>query len=915
MFFLIRRPSRAWLILSGALLAASAWPAELQQVKGHVPEAVAKGLAATGRLPAEQQLRLAIGLPLRNRPALTNLMQQLYDPSSPLFHKFLQPDQFTARFGPLDKDYQAVRDFATAHGLTVTGTHPNRMVLEVSGAAADVEKAFHVTLHAYPHPTEPRTFYAPDVEPTLDLDVPVLHIAGLNDFARPHPASLHARPITGPRDAKPNAGSEPGGLYVGLDFRAAYVPGVTLTGAGQSVGLVEFSTYYAADVSQYLALSSGGLANTSVTITPVGVDESINTTPDANGNVEVALDIDMAICMAPGLSSVLVYEAPNSQAGADALFNRIATDNLAGQVSCSWSGIDDSTIEQDLQEYATQGVSFFIASGDSGAYTSPYNPPSPPADSLYVTSVGGTTLSTASARGPWSSETTWSWFVSGAVTHTNASSGGITTYAIPSWQQGVSMLSNGGSSTYRNIPDVAMTADQIYVIGHQSGVSVGLEVGGTSAAAPLWAGFTALVNQQRAAAGLTNIGFLNPAIYPICQGANYGACFHDITTGNNTNFDSPNLFYAYPGYDLCTGWGSPTGSNLINALTPPADVLQITPDSGFTTTASAGGPVKPASQVFLLTNTGASALTWSLTGQAAWLSNSAVSGALAGNASTNVTVSLNTSIAAGMAAGVYTTNVVFQNTSDGVTQDRLFTLNLVGAQLVLNGGFELGSFADWTVTPDDQYNLVGSATSVAVITGYGANRTTSYVGSYYIHSGNYAAFLGEPGTNMVHLSQVLATVPGQDYLLSFWLANPGKVYSPPIPNQFQVSWNGTNIYSQTNLGIISFTNMQFVVLATGASTTLAFGATNQPDYFGLDDVSVTPISAPAFQSTAAAGGTISLTWSAMTGVTYQVQYTTNLSTINWINLGSPISATGGSISTSDVTTLGPQRFYRVVVAP
>ena len=911
MFFVIRRLIRTSLILSWAFVASTVWPADLQQVTGHVPDVVAKGLPPTGRLPASQQLRLAIGLPLRNRPALSKLIQQLYDPSSPLFHKFLQPDQFTASFGPLDKDYQALRDFAQAHGLTVSGTHPNRMVLDVSGTAADMEKVFHVTLHLYPHPTEARMFYAPDVEPTLDLDVPVLHIAGLNDFDRPHPASLHAQPITRPLDAKPNAGSEPGGLYVGLDFRAAYVPGVTLTGAGQSVGLVEFSTYYASDVSQYLALSSGGLANSNVTITPVGVDESTNATPDANGNVEVALDIDMAICMAPGLSNVLVYEAPNgTSTGADDMFNRIATDNLAHQVSCSWNGFDDSTIEQDLQEYMTQGISFFIASGDSGAYTSPFNPVSPPSDSLYVTSVGGTTLSTASARGPWSSETTWSWFTSGAGTRTNASSGGITTYTIPSWQQGVDMLSNGGSSTYRNIPDVAMTADQIYVIGHESGVSLGFEVGGTSAAAPLWAGFMALVNQQNAEIGNSPAGFLNLAIYPLCQSTNYAACFHDITTGNNTNFDS-SLFYAYPGYDLCTGWGSPTGSNLINALAAPADPLVITPGSGFSATASAGGPVKPVSQTFLLTNSGTTALTWSLTTQAAWLSNSADSGTLAGNTFTNVTVSLNTSVAVTMASGVYNTNVTFENTTDGVTQNRLFTLTLVGSQLVQNGGFELGNFTDWTEV-SDQYNLVGRATSLNI----GSRHSPDYVGSYYIHSGNYAAFLGEPDS-LFYLSQTLGTVPGQVYLLSFWLANPG-IYSgasPPTPNQFLVSWNGTNLFNQSNLGTISFTNLQFVVAATASSTTLEFGAQNQPDYFGLDDVSVTPIPAPVFQSTASASGTISLIWSAMTGVTYQVQYTTNLGTLNWINLGSPITATSGFISTSDFTTLSPQRFYRVVVAP
>lgn len=165
------------------------------------------------------------------------------------------------------------------------------------------------------------------------------------------------------------------------------------------------------------------------------------------------------------------------------------------------------------------------------------------------------------------------------------------------------------------------------------------------------------------------------------------------------------------------------------------------------------------------------------------------------------------------------------------------------------------------------------------------------------------------------MSQALATVPGEDYLLSFWLVNPGEFVNPPLPNQFTVAWDGTTLFNQANLGVLSYTNMQFVVSAAASSTTLQFGARNDPDYFGLDDVSVTLIPAPVFQSTTGTTGFISMTWSAMPGVTYQLQYTTNLSTLNWINLGAPATATGGSISTSDFTTSDPQRFYRVVVAP
>ena len=161
----------------------------------------------------------------------------------------------------------------------------------------------------------------------------------------------------------------------------------------------------------------------------------------------------MAICMAPGLSSVIVYEAINNSSltPADDMFNRMATDNLARQLSCSWSGFSDATIGSGLQEFAAQGQSFFIASGDSGAYLNPFGPPSPPCDDTYVTSVGGATLSTASARGAWAAETTWNWFSTDSGT--NASSGGISSsYAIPSWQQGVSMAANQGSSLTEIFP-------------------------------------------------------------------------------------------------------------------------------------------------------------------------------------------------------------------------------------------------------------------------------------------------------------------------------------------------------------------------------------------------------------------------------------------------------------------------------
>jgi hypothetical protein len=475
------------------------------------------------------------------------------------------------------------------------------------------------------------------------------------------------------------------------------------------------------------------------------------------------------------------------------------------------------------------------------------------------------------------------------------------------------MASNGGSSAYRNVPDVALTANNVYLLfGNGSSETVG----GTSCAAPLWAAFTALVNQQNEAEGQPPAGFLNPALYAIGLGTNYNACFHDITTGNNTWPDSPNYFYAVNGYDLCTGWGTPAGSNLINVLAAPADALEITPLNGFSASAAPGGPVKVVSQSFVLTNAGTTALDWVLDNPAAWLSNSPSGGTLPAGGSVNVTVSLDATAVAALPAGVYPTNIWFTNVSDGVAQSRQFTLTLAVPQLVQNGGFETGDFTGWTVTgssgSDDVF--VGSADSLAVTTGYGRHKITTYYGSYYIHSGSYAAFLGEPDV-LSYLSQNLATDPGQAYLLSFWVDNPGKFVNPPTPNEFMAAWNGNTLLDQVNMGAFSYTNLQFTVEATNASTTLEFGARNDNDYFGLDDISVTPIPTPAFQSAASVGGSITLTWAAMTGVTYQLQYTASLSAPNWSNLGPPITASNGVIATSDNQPADSQRFYRVVLAP
>ena len=173
------------------------------------------------------------------------MLHRLYDPASPDFRRFLTPDQFTEQFGPTEADYQAVIAFANSNGLAVTRTHRNRTLVCVSGAVADIEKTFNVTLRLYHHPTEPRTFYAPDTGPSFALNVALLTVAGLNDYHVPRPMSLHHSGGSAASSLAPLTGSGPGGTYMGNDFRAAYLPGVALTGSSQTVGLLEFDGYSA----------------------------------------------------------------------------------------------------------------------------------------------------------------------------------------------------------------------------------------------------------------------------------------------------------------------------------------------------------------------------------------------------------------------------------------------------------------------------------------------------------------------------------------------------------------------------------------------------------------------------------------------------------------------------------------------
>ncbi|MGC2298980.1 MAG: protease pro-enzyme activation domain-containing protein, partial [Acidobacteriaceae bacterium] len=554
-------------VLVAALLVFAWMPAGAQTFQGllqrpqnHIRPEVATGQAPlVGALPVNQRLNFSIVLPLRNPAQLNSLLARLYDPASPDYRHFLTVDQFTDQFGPTAQDYQAVVAFALLHGFTVTATPANRLVVPVSGSVAQVESALNVRMNIYQHPTENRTFFSPDRDPSLAINAPIAAITGLTNFSLPHPMVIPPSPD---RPQVPNVtGSGPGGSYLASDMRAAYYGGTTLDGTGQAVGLLEFDGYDAIDVADTFT-TAGQTYN--VSINNVLLDGATGGPTNEDGEAEVVLDIVQAIGMAPGLSQVRVYIGNTDNGVDDAnILNSIATENIAKQISCSWGWRPDDPATDDnfFEEMAAQGQSFFAASGDSGAFDFYISPFFYPGEDDYVTAVGGTSLTTASAGGAWNSEVAW-----------NYSGGGVSpdSISIPSWQTGVANSSNGGSVTLRNVPDVAMEADFDNYL-----CSFGTCEGGwagTSFAAPRWAGFMAMVNQQAVENGnaLTGgLGFLNPPLYAIGAGTDYDNDLHDISSGNNGDENQPVWYSAVAGYDLVTGWGSANGANLINDLAGP----------------------------------------------------------------------------------------------------------------------------------------------------------------------------------------------------------------------------------------------------------------------------------------------------------------------------------------------------------
>jgi kumamolisin len=550
------------------------------------PGAMLRGLTA----PATK-LHISLALPSRDAAGASAFANRVSDPRDTLFRHYLTPVEYAARFGASEADYDALVAWARANGLEPGERYTARTVLPLHGTAAAFEAALGVVFHDYTDSTG-RVFYAADTSPSLpaELAPKVASIIGLNNFAVPRPQLIRRSPTV----ARGSLGHGVGGGFDVADLRSIYeIPALSTSLAGTKFAVIDSSRSNATDVATYQKWNN-------LPATPVPVRSVDGFAGDNGSQAETALDIDMIEAANPLVTSIIDYVAdPKSNDFFVNGFSAMATDGYAQVISVSWGEDENETpktvVESEntvLTQLQTQGQSVFVSAGDNGAFY--YDTPntvgvSDPAAQPRVTAVGGTTVAPGSNE-TYGSESVWNEF----IYDEGATGGGVSIlWSLPSYQSGVNTTRNGGSSIMRNVPDVAAVADPETGVSIYVTVDGGWQVfGGTSAAAPFWAGMFGIADSASHSFGFGRIGFANPELYKIAKGAGnfFPNDFHDVVTGNNGAVITGKFlgFNAGPDYDNTTGLGSFIGNTMAaelalyparaNANPPGAPTnLEITP--------------------------------------------------------------------------------------------------------------------------------------------------------------------------------------------------------------------------------------------------------------------------------------------------------------------------------------------------
>jgi len=473
----------------------------------------------------------------------------------PAQRQHLSRAQFASRHGARPADIKKIRTFATQNKLkVVAASRPRRSVL-LSGSVAAFSRAFGVELNTYQHGTGTSRMRSGAIQIPAPLSGIIAGVFGLDN--RPQ-----AKPHFRIRKQSQNAtrAQAASASYNATQVAQAYNFPAATTGSGQTIGILELSGGYSAtDLATYFK----NLGIKTPTVTAVSVDGGANSpTGDPSGpDGEVELDIEVSGAVAPS-AQIAVYFTPNTDQGfLDALTTAVHDTTLKpAVVSISWGGPESSWTQQALtafnsacEDASTIGVAILAASGDDGS-TDGASSGTPtvdfPAASPFVLACGGTKLTLSGAT--ISSELAWNELAA----NEGATGGGVSeVFALPTYQQSANVPKAPNGFVGRGVPDVAGDADpesgyNVLVDGQQT------VIGGTSAVAPLWAALLARINQSLG----KNVGYLNPLLYT----KNIEAALHDITSGSNGTYS------AGPGWDACTGLGTPNGAALLAALSAPA---------------------------------------------------------------------------------------------------------------------------------------------------------------------------------------------------------------------------------------------------------------------------------------------------------------------------------------------------------
>jgi kumamolisin len=522
-----------------------------QSLQGSERSPVA-GAKMVGKADPAERLEVSVLLQRSNAEELADRVRKLSRREGQRRHA--SRHEFDQQYGAAGADIAAVKEFASKHGLAVVQEHAGRRTVVLSGTVAQFNTAFGVDLQRFEHGGGSYRGRVGSIQLPDELSGRVEAVLGLDNrpVAKPH---FRTRLASGNVHWAANGGDATS--FTPLQLASLYdLP--SETGQGECIGIIELGGGERhADLAKYF--SSLGIKSTPK-VTVVSVDHSKNQpTGDPNGpDGEVMLDIEAVGAIAPQ-ANIAVYFGPNTDAGfLDAITTAIHdTTNKPSVISISWGGPESSWTQQSLtafdsafQAAAAMGITVCVASGDNGSSDGVQDGADHvdfPASSPHVLACGGTSLKVSGNE--IRSETVWNDGAQGG-----AGGGGVSrVFALPTWQDGLKVTMTSGKTqalNKRGVPDVSGDADP------QTGWDVRIDgtntvIGGTSAVAPLWAAFIARINAAR---GNNPVGFINPQLYGSPQVLN------DITQGNNGDFA------AAPGWDACTGLGSPAGAKVAQLL-------------------------------------------------------------------------------------------------------------------------------------------------------------------------------------------------------------------------------------------------------------------------------------------------------------------------------------------------------------